>query len=506
MPVWKKEKRVMGRSFKFQAHPTKNSRDYLQHIFDAVQLFYNMANFERLDAYKKKGIIFAQYGLPLDKKLPKKDQIIGESQSNAVKYFKPIFPEYSDISTSILHATLITLDSAWKNGNKTLYQLDRLNDINYIEAQREKKKEEKKTTSTGSGKKKVNKPKVPKVKIVSTNPEDIFKFNENIKGAYLRRDLPEGNPYVNTNRIEELKFIPKMKTKDDRQTFTLKSDGWKLDRENNLLHITMGKEIKATLKFRGYRKILGSVKNISVTHDKTHKWWVIFSCADVPRVENVIFTGLSVGIDFGVRNVLADSDGRIVENPIFLIKSSRLIARAQRRLSRYKNNPESRKYKQAKKWLARAHEKIKNQRLYFAREIAKDICTKYDIIFLEDINIVGISRRRNMKELKKIKWSRGGDKAKNRKTLDAGIGIVRDTIKITAENMSKKVFMVPPRDTSQTCSSCGAVREYGDKLKLEDPVFICRKCGFELHRDVNAAIVILQKGKIIENQEPEQII
>ncbi|MBC3805658.1 transposase, partial [Acetobacterium fimetarium] len=38
---------------------------------------------------------------------------------------------------------------------------------------------------------------------------------------------------------------------------------------------------------------------------------------------------------------------------------------------------------------------------------------------------------------------------------------------------------------SKTCSSCGCIKS---DLKLSDRVYICPDCGFEIDRDLNAAI------------------
>lgn len=39
--------------------------------------------------------------------------------------------------------------------------------------------------------------------------------------------------------------------------------------------------------------------------------------------------------------------------------------------------------------------------------------------------------------------------------------------------------------SSKTCSSCGCIKS---DLKLSDRVYICPDCGFEIDRDLNAAI------------------
>ena len=50
------------------------------------------------------------------------------------------------------------------------------------------------------------------------------------------------------------------------------------------------------------------------------------------------------------------------------------------------------------------------------------------------------------------------------------------------------IELVNPRNTSQTCSSCGVKAK--NKLKLSDRIFTCTECGMSKDRDLNAAINI----------------
>jgi transposase len=506
-----------AKTYKFLAFPVNSCKPYLQHCFNAERHIYNLFLEHRLGAYKNARVYFSTYGAPIDRSRPKGEQLIDESQSACIKYIKEIFPEYSDVSIGIFHASLKTLDSAWGHVLPNLYQFERLNDIDYIEAKKEKKEKKKKSDAKQNGDIYVKKPIEPSITEIETKlveikpqmnlmgpvPEDIFKFNKHLKGANIRRDLSEGHPYVNTNRIENLKFMPGFKSKFDRQTITLSNSGWKLDRENNILILTAGKNIeKARIKFRGYRKIEGVIKTVSITHDTTHKWWVTFSCDSIPKRDSLPLTGKSVGIDFGVRNVVTLSTGEIIENPTFLINSSKNIVRAQIRLDKFKDNPTSRKYTQAKKWLNRYHEKIKNQRLYYARDLANKFVNRFDTIFLEKIDFVKLVQKRTTEELILDGWYRKGDKQKNKKAHDAGLAVIRDAIISAAKASGKRVVMVPSYYTSQTCMHCGNVRKKkSERLTLNEEVYKCLKCGLEAHRDINAAIVIMQRGQRMLEEE-----
>ncbi len=52
-------------------------------------------------------------------------------------------------------------------------------------------------------------------------------------------------------------------------------------------------------------------------------------------------------------------------------------------------------------------------------------------------------------------------------------------------------LILDPRNTSKTCSSCGCKKK---SLKLSERIFQCDSCGFEIDRDLNASINILNRG------------
>jgi len=47
--------------------------------------------------------------------------------------------------------------------------------------------------------------------------------------------------------------------------------------------------------------------------------------------------------------------------------------------------------------------------------------------------------------------------------------------------------------SSKTCSNCGSIKK---DLKLSDRVFICPECGFEIDRDKNASLNLMNYGLI----------
>ena len=65
------------------------------------------------------------------------------------------------------------------------------------------------------------------------------------------------------------------------------------------------------------------------------------------------------------------------------------------------------------------------------------------------------------------------------------LGAFRATLAWQATKAGKTVVLLPARDTTQKCSSCGAKAK--PRIELSDRVFACRCCGLVLGRDRNAA-------------------
>jgi transposase len=61
------------------------------------------------------------------------------------------------------------------------------------------------------------------------------------------------------------------------------------------------------------------------------------------------------------------------------------------------------------------------------------------------------------------------------------------------EETGKRVVEVEAKNTSQTCSNCGELRE--NKLKLSQRKFSCLHCDYQENRDINATRNILKRAE-----------
>ncbi|TME61643.1 MAG: IS200/IS605 family element transposase accessory protein TnpB [Chloroflexi bacterium] len=189
----------------------------------------------------------------------------------------------------------------------------------------------------------------------------------------------------------------------------------------------------------------------------------------------------AVGLDMGIRYLVADSNGQIIENPKHAKKSAKRLAKAQKRLSRCKKG--SNRRKKAKHTVARHYERIANQRKDTLHKASHHYIKHYQTMVIEDLQPA------NMVQNHCLAFA----------IADASWGMLRHYLEGKAESASRQVIAVAPHCTSQKCSSCG---EYVHK-SLSVRTHVCPFCGYIADRDTNAARNILQRGlQVVARTEP----
>ena len=212
----------------------------------------------------------------------------------------------------------------------------------------------------------------------------------------------------------------------------------------------------------------------------------------------------AVGLDMGITKLVHCSDGSQFDNPkLSNNKTTRRQLRIrQRRISRKKRG--SKNKRKASNKVAKLHQKITNKREALQWKIAAKTVKKADGIFGEDLNISGMkSRCKPKKDVSeachdsdinnKGRFLPNGQSRKkglNRSISDASWYSLLKKIEYMAAKYGKLFHKVNPRYSSQTCPECGCVhKDNRDKEK-----FICTKCGYMTHADINAANVLKQRG------------
>jgi putative transposase len=243
-------------------------------------------------------------------------------------------------------------------------------------------------------------------------------------------------------------------------------DGCKL-KGNGRLYVGRIGHIKVKL----HRPIEGTIKTVSLKRS-CGKWYVIFSC-DLGEAPSPVEGGSEIGIDLGLKCFLVTSDGASVEPPRYYRKAQKKLRRTQRALARKKKG--SMRRGKARHRIAKLHEKTANQRRDFHHKEARKLVDAHGLISHEALNVKGIARTRLAKS-----------------THDAGWAQFVNILVAKAEEAGVRVVAVNPANTTQACSSCGAMPEV--KKTLSERMHSC-SCGYVADRDVNAAENILALGR-----------
>lgn len=217
-----------------------------------------------------------------------------------------------------------------------------------------------------------------------------------------------------------------------------------------------------------HRPLEGKPKTCTLRLDGD-QWFASILCElEVPdppvRVEPV------VGIDRGVVNVLADSDGNVVEAPRFFEHARKQLARAQRTVSRKKKGSKNRD--KAKVRVAILHRRIRRQRQHVAHVLSARYAKSHGTVVVENLNVAGMVR---------------ANSGLARGILDAGWGFFAQCLRYKLTWSGGNLLEVPAAYSSQTCSACGAIDKASRRSQSE---FSCTACGYCDHADLNAAKVI----------------
>jgi putative transposase len=174
-----------------------------------------------------------------------------------------------------------------------------------------------------------------------------------------------------------------------------------------------------------------------------------------------------VGIDMGLSKFAVTSDGKIIENPRHFQTYEKRLRILQKSLSRKKKGSNSRKKCVNK--LAKLYLKISRIRRDFLHKASSGITKESGIIFMENLNVQGMSQSNLAKHI-----------------LDCGWSEFRIMLSYKAT-----VIAVNPAYTSQTCNVCANVDKENRKTQSE---FKCTVCGHEENADLNAAKNIKEAG------------
>ena len=218
-----------------------------------------------------------------------------------------------------------------------------------------------------------------------------------------------------------------------------------------------------------------SVKN-GVVSRTADEWFVSFKVPFIPT-KTVKINGI-VGVDLGIKTLATLSTGETYQNKRAYKAHKRKLKLAQRQVSKKfkKGQKQSNNYKKAVLKVAKIHQKIANIRKDALHKLTTDLSKNHAEIVIEDLNVKGMSKNRKLSSA----------------LLDGGFYEFKRQLTYKCDWYGSKMTVVDRfYPSSKTCSNCQNIKT---DLTLKDRIYKCNSCGFEIDRDLNAAINLKTKA------------
>jgi putative transposase len=255
-------------------------------------------------------------------------------------------------------------------------------------------------------------------------------------------------------------------------------------RDGVLIYPKIG-EIRATV----HRPLVGKQKSCSLTREGD-AWYASILC-ELEVEDPAPALGPPLAIDVGIAHLLADSDRRLVANPRAGDALAKRVARAQRVVARRERG--SKNQAKAKRRVAVLQRKARRQRDHVLHVESKKIAREqHCAVILEELDVQNMMRsaRGTVEEPGRNVAQKAG---LNRSIADAGWARFGELLKYKLAERGSRIVRVKPEFSSQTCASCGHVDAASRATRDQ---FACVACGHKDHADLNAAAVLLERGKV----------
>lgn len=223
------------------------------------------------------------------------------------------------------------------------------------------------------------------------------------------------------------------------------------------------------ITFRDHRcNTKGVIKQATVSRTKTGKYFVSILFEQELKLGGVeINQGLKTkGLDMSLANFYVDDQGNSPAYERIYRKNESRLKRLQKRVSKKQKGSNNRVKAQLK--VNRVFERISNSRRDFSQKLSTQLIRENDVIVVESLNLKAMAQCLNF----------------GKSINDLGYGEFLRQLQYKSL-WNNKILIEADKwfASSKTCSKCGYVHK---QLQLDDRVFVCPSCGFEIDRDHNA--------------------
>jgi len=241
-----------------------------------------------------------------------------------------------------------------------------------------------------------------------------------------------------------------------------------------------------------HRPIQGKIKTLILAW-KNNEYYANFAC-QLPKPKQLSLSEIKrqIGIDVGMINFFATSEGWKYANPQFLNKMAwrlkelyQSLSLKKHRRSKDDKTKNSKHFEKARLKLMKAFRQVVRRINDRNHKLSRKITDKFDLIAYE---IWKLSEAFEKKD-KKRKFTKYTVKGLS----ELGITDFFTKLDYKAKAKGKIVYPVEPRNTSKRCFECKIINSNLEKQRW----FICANplCDYEADRDINASKNILYKAQ-----------
>ncbi|MEG4322263.1 MULTISPECIES: RNA-guided endonuclease TnpB family protein [unclassified Microcoleus] len=267
------------------------------------------------------------------------------------------------------------------------------------------------------------------------------------------------------NRYRSLKAgHPKFASRRDSQSFTV-------DSSNGKVLLVAGSTIKIpTLgTFRLFEPLECGFISQTFTVSKEGSRWFVSFCVDAERLR-VQQSGVSVGIDIGIKSFATLSTQQTFDAPKPLRRAKTKLATLQRKASKQVKGSQNQRKTYDK--IRQLHARIARIRLDFLHKLTTYLAKTFKLIKIEKLNVQGMMANHKLAGA----------------ISDLGFYEFQRQLNYKSKMYGANLVLVDQWfPSTKTCSNCGTKKD----MPLSIRTFDCPVCGISLDRDFNASLNIL---------------
>ena len=265
--------------------------------------------------------------------------------------------------------------------------------------------------------------------------------------------------------FREKKGFPNFKSKkSSKQSFSIPQNT-RVKFDEGRVYIP---KFRQGIKTRFHRKFEGLVKTSVITRTSTGKYYisVLVEVDEVDDTPKPISENKAVGIDLGIKTFAVLSDGTEIQNHKYLKRSIKKVKRLQRSLSKKAKSSKNRE--KARLRLARAHERVCNQRNDFLHQVTHRLVANYDTICLETLSASNMVKNHRLAQALE----------------DIAIHHFNTLLEYKAKEHGVNILRIGRFEPSSKMCTCGYINH---NLTLSMRHWTCPVCGAIHDRDLLAA-------------------